>query len=847
MADDLDALFDQVDAQMGKREATSAPMDLDALFDQVDQQMGVYGPETAKEYGLGLVSAPVRGLTFGFGDEAIAGTAAGLFGAPGYYLGLSEESPGQVYDRVLGQQRDTEKAFAARHPYQNFAAELTGALAVPVPAIRSAGLLKTAAKGAGVAGAMGAGYGFGTGEGGAIERVKNAASVAPLAAALGGTLPTVFKAAETLAPIFSQGARDKAVGRLLNSSAGDSQSAVLNQLEQFQPTGPFGRFQTTADVAQNPGLSSLEQAVMTQADGSPLPALLAERQAAQVAELTPLFSPSATRQSLNDALEGQVAQGRAVLKSKATDLWSQVPKETPVIVDHRLAEVDDILGGYFGTEPRSIPGAIKDVRDGIAKSAAANTELTLGDVQKWRSNLGKLSAKSTDGSERAAAGEIRSILDAALEENATIGITGADDVSALREAIAATRLERQTFNPETAKTIGRAAGISQTPLRNTQLIDEALRSNDAVSALINAQAQSGVPMTEVLSQGIVRDLATDAFGRPATPLSMTKRWGQLKEQFGPNLRTVMGDDAFNTVEAVVQDANTRAATEALGKVADLKNSQTSRLMSEKEKIAEAMGVLSPSNSSKLSVGGGSGAAVAAALNLMGVPGFISTPLAAATALGANKLIDPARRGFNEALNRSAIPGEAAKMMRSAGSPVISEAADKFGLNLFAKATAIEESNRKNTAPKVKVTQGKPETPKPKLVKAEKIEDVPLDSLLDAVAEQESGGIKEELRDTVVSPAGAIGRYQFMPATAKAYGIDPTNSVEARQGAGQMMTDLIKQFGDVELALAAYNYGSGNVTKLLKKYNAKSFAQIAKYLPKETRNYVPSVLKKVVKI
>ena len=61
----------------------------------------------------------------------------------------------------------------------------------------------------------------------------------------------------------------------------------------------------------------------------------------------------------------------------------------------------------------------------------------------------------------------------------------------------------------------------------------------------------------------------------------------------------------------------------------------------------------------------------------------------------------------------------------------------------------------------------------------------------------------------VSPAGAQGIAQFMPATAAAYGLrDPFDPVAAIDAQARLMGELLGQFGSVELALAAYNAGPG---------------------------------------
>jgi soluble lytic murein transglycosylase-like protein len=63
----------------------------------------------------------------------------------------------------------------------------------------------------------------------------------------------------------------------------------------------------------------------------------------------------------------------------------------------------------------------------------------------------------------------------------------------------------------------------------------------------------------------------------------------------------------------------------------------------------------------------------------------------------------------------------------------------------------------------------------------------------------------------VSPAGAQGIAQFMPATAAAYGLrDPFDAVAAIDAQARLMSDLLGQFGEVRLALAAYNAGPAPV-------------------------------------
>ena len=97
-----------------------------------------------------------------------------------------------------------------------------------------------------------------------------------------------------------------------------------------------------------------------------------------------------------------------------------------------------------------------------------------------------------------------------------------------------------------------------------------------------------------------------------------------------------------------------------------------------------------------------------------------------------------------------------------------------------------------------------------------------------------------------SPAGAVGMFQLMPATAKQYGLslwprDQRKQIDpAARAAARYLHQLYGQFGDWRLVVAAYNTGAGNVKRLLDRYHTTNFERIAPHLPAETQLYVPKV-------
>ncbi|MDD5141543.1 MAG: transglycosylase SLT domain-containing protein [Verrucomicrobiales bacterium] len=97
-----------------------------------------------------------------------------------------------------------------------------------------------------------------------------------------------------------------------------------------------------------------------------------------------------------------------------------------------------------------------------------------------------------------------------------------------------------------------------------------------------------------------------------------------------------------------------------------------------------------------------------------------------------------------------------------------------------------------------------------------------------------------------SPSGAVGMFQLMPGTAKYLGLslfpfDQRKQLEpAARAAAKNLRQLHEKFGDWRLAVAAYNSGSGTVSRLLQRYKTTSYERIATHLPAETQMYVPKV-------
>jgi membrane-bound lytic murein transglycosylase D len=105
-------------------------------------------------------------------------------------------------------------------------------------------------------------------------------------------------------------------------------------------------------------------------------------------------------------------------------------------------------------------------------------------------------------------------------------------------------------------------------------------------------------------------------------------------------------------------------------------------------------------------------------------------------------------------------------------------------------------------------------------------------------------IESKLKSSAVSRVGAVGPWQFMPATARQYGLKITKTrddrrdyVKSTHAAAKYLKYLYNEFGDWLLAIAAYNGGPGYVINAIKKSGSHNFWVLQNFLPAESRNHV----------
>jgi soluble lytic murein transglycosylase-like protein len=221
-------------------------------------------------------------------------------------------------------------------------------------------------------------------------------------------------------------------------------------------------------------------------------------------------------------------------------------------------------------------------------------------------------------------------------------------------------------------------------------------------------------------------------------------------------------------------------------------------------------------------------------------GLQMPPAAPEAASPFGRFMAQERRTLGEQYKRNALYEQVVDKYRLAASPLgvfkaQTDAQREQAKQILSRVNELSADELQYVLDKGELPPAKPTAAAPTPQPAPAAQPMDFSRLAAAVEQVESGG-----RVDAVSPKGAVGPMQTMPRTLTdpGYGVTPArdNSVDEQRRVGQeyLAAMLGKYNGNLDYALAAYNWGPGNTDRWI-----AAGADPAK-LPKETRDYVPKV-------
>jgi len=606
-----------------------------------------------------------------------------------------------------------------------------------------------------------------------------------------------------------KGAEAKA-GKLLQEVLSDVE---VQKLKGYAP-GQYPR--TTAEVTGSQNLAALQKTAEKMPEiNAPLQQIQAEREALRVAELKKL-DPEAlgkmTSQERGHVVRNILSRFYKQAKGTAEELYENAPQDVPLNVRHIGEKAQALLNKVYGKSDLAPPKKLmQDLEPFILRSRGR--EYLSGDLYVKAKDLGKrisIYAKKDPEAVMIA----KTVRDDILAE--------LDNLPGWGEARSFYKEMQDTYKAGASGAALAKGAFGRPAQAESRILSSIMTSPEAADEFI--AAAKGSP--ELLRQyrGFVIDEISLARKSPdAWPEFVRKRLPQIEKimkaenpEHWRSFKKVIGDirSELRVGEAAAKASKGQSATSQF---------QVASKFLDKETETAFLKVASKLGTATGFIGGGVSQGVVGAIAGLTAGRVVQTQAEKAMQLRklviAAALADPA---FAKKLVTATTP-QAKQVLKADFGRALKRA---MAMSAF-KAEGEDGSDLQQ-----------PDQQRPAIAPSMTPEGGIDDKLVRSIIQVESAGDPR-----AVSPAGAKGLMQLMPAMARKMGVtDPFDPEQNVAGGTRLLNEELERFGDLELALAAYNAGSPKVSAAIKKAGSKDFAQVAQYLPRETRDYVPKVLK-----
>lgn len=745
---------------------------------------------------------------------------------------------GDVYDQQLARRRREQDKYFAENPVTANVASLGGSALIPL------GKIDTARKAAMTGAGIGSVYGFAGGEDGIVNRLEDAlwgAGIGGVATPLlygGGKL--LEKGYSALKNIFRPDIEGKA-GEVAKETLArytdpDTLAAALdNPAPEIYP----GTMRV-AERANDPGLMGLTKTLEKTIPevGERGRALDAERQAKRIESFLQAQGPIPSKEKTGTLVREGLEEGLETIKGKVKGQFSKAKGEVGVY-PAKIAAEDALqleLADGIGIPPT--------VESFIRTFQKKPNKMSIHQMQAFRSKTGSMLSslrQSPDPSAQAGHRVLSKMFGALSDIEKIAAETGKGITKGTQKALTKGRELRkaqgQQFETSATGSILKKDRFKNYRASDTRVVNKAL-SGPEESRQVMQGLKGQDRSKEALRSRFMEQLKAKSTNDEGFTNRVVNNWKSLQ----PVAKEVLTPTQSKVIDKVVKDVASRSRIEQKAFAPSKNQSLTSQGESSARLVKDA---------------------VAAGINRR--LGIFSKVFKFIGDEKANKI----KSRVDEILIDLAFDDKFAKDFLS--KKPTQEAVKRIGGALLTRAGIAPEILRENflgdqtekkEAPLRPVEEAfneiqakqekKMETPKVLSAKRMKADEAP-PKLIEAVIKQESNN-----NPNAIGPktkyGHAKGAMQLLDSTAKEVlkemgkdpeSWDPFNEKMNKEVGTHYLNKMLKLFkGDVKLALAAYNWGQGNLKKLLSKYPGKSFDDLKTLMPSETQKYVANISKSI---
>lgn len=670
--------------------------------------------------------------------------------------------------------------------------------------------------------------------------------------------------------------------RELQTVVGGQKQAAIDALKSFVPQNKLEKLATAAEASGDPMLSHIENDLGRTFD--PMKERIANRtqeietlKTAMLEGGLPSEALAASNSTRGDIIRAALESNKGKAKAVSQQLYAAVDPEntTKLPIAPIKAAIGDAKDKYIGAAGEPLSGrasALVKAIDGLNKpkepeasllldqfgaaiskgEQAAPQTATIGELAKLTSRAGDVAGQLGQQNKNQARAVVVSIRDAikGVEDAAIASGEGlsATQLETLKKARSAWRNLKGVFETGAAGAVTKTDEFGRYKAEAETVMQSFIKSDRTAEQFVRATKKQ--PEAVAAMRAYLASTARDAKPGQFRRLLATK---------STQLKIILGEKHYNDIQDVasfLQRQETVTKNWKLPSKGQSNTAQKTTIVGIVERVDRELGPIAFLADVK---GGRIGASVVGAAGGSAFAGWLGAALGSAVGAKAQQMTEKTvlafrERVFNHIQEAALDPKYAAELLQMKAPAQIESMATEIlkgavaGMGRGAATTGMQNFNAKASAsfsaPSAQPVQREQPKGTDQLVQAlTGKKETKSDPLARAMMMVESGGDRY-----AVSPKGAQGLYQIMPEVGKEYhkrlGLpgswNPWDEEQQTKVYNAFMGDLKKKYSDQRVALAGFNYGETKLDKAIKRAGSERWEDVYRFLPNETRAYVPKI-------